>query len=269
MSSYNLITETPKNVDMFIKLLLNLIQPSPPHNAMQEVKRIQHFSPITHDGRFVDLRDYPRTLEPNVTNYFIRNIEANKGQIDFSHDFMIQAVQLLYKYSYTLSTAQHQLIPQHRYIRRVVDGKFVHEVKYFDYQNETYRWDLASPKYYIYNFHVSVVVYDIDKKIQDQYRGIENLHKIICQSQKRSYLRHLELVGDEPVAFTKKFTQLQRLNYMVDTDDEGELPIKKPKSTFIPVKSLNLYSGVVSYNAGNFRNYTPVPSNDVQLMEIN
>lgn len=262
MSLYNQNTEIPKNLDMLIKLIAGLVRPSPTQTTtmIKEVPRVQNFSPVGPDGKLVNLYYFPRILDPNMTNYFIQNLIKQKKEITFSMDLVIQALELVYKYAYAKAIANFQLIPQHRYIRRVVDGNFVHEIKYYDYTNETSCWHIESPKYHVYNFHVSIVMYDVEQKTKEQFRGVENIDKLLCKSQKRVYMRHLELVGDEPTAFTKKFTKLQRLHYVVDTDDEGELPKPKPKPAFVPVRCMQLSSGNVSFNSGQ---------NIAQPMEVN
>lgn len=260
MSLYNSNTEIPKNIDMLINLIEGLIRPLPAQTLIKELPRIQRFSPTTPDGKLVNLYYFPRILDPNMTNYFIQNLHRQKKGITFSYEFMVQALELVYNYAYAKSIANFQLIGMHPYVRRVINGSFVHEIKFYDYKNETSDWHLSSPKYHVYNFHVSLVTYDVEQKTKEQHRGAENTHKLMCKTQKRAYLRHLELVGDEPTEFTKKFTLLQRLNYAVDTDDEGELPKPKPRPTYVPVQCMQLSSGAVTFNSGH---------NMAQPMDIN
>lgn len=224
----------PENVDMLIELLQDLIRPIPKRGILgQQVT--PNFTPLTRDGKLVHLDLFPRILDPHMTNYFINQIKNNVAiRSNFVSDYVLQALTLVYDYARSLSKVQCQMIPQPMATLRMVNNRNVREIKYYDHRDLTDLWPLKSPKYYNYNFHVSINRYDPSViAAQQREMVVSNLRRIKFREQKRSYLRHLELVGDKvTTAFPKKFTKLQRLNWIVDTDDEDDLPQKTPTRVY-------------------------------------
>lgn len=237
------MSQIPENVDTFIELLRYLIRPLPEHGFKGEVYTT-NFYPLDYAGHLVKLDQFPRILDPHVTNYFISEITKSENRGLFNDDFVRQAFHLLYTYARALGSADHQMIAQHRGITRLVDGKYIREIKLYDHREESSRWYLKSPKYYNYNSHVTVARYDPTLIVAaEKEKVLDSLRRIKFQSQKRSYLRHLELVGDSAPDFKKTFTRLQRLNYIADTDDEADLPMPK-KQKCNGVQGLNLNEGI-------------------------